>query len=179
MAIAEDTKWPPMSWMPRSPQYVRKRIDPAMGIITAAILLVIGYVVITRAIGLAFRLVVPVVLIVILAGAGVFTDLLPSGRSSSDPADHAQPYGRSGPMPEDGGRLGDIRLGDIADTVFAAAQSLLRSTLAFLDRAADPRASEQAPPYPDSRHRTRNRYDEMPAYDDPRSWGPDRSGRTY
>ncbi len=150
-----------------------------MGIITAAILLVIGYVVLTKVIGLAFRLVVPVVLIAILAGAGVFTDLLPSSRSGPYPAGRDQPY-RPHPVPEDGNRLGDIRLGDIADAVVAAAQSLLRGTLAFLDRAADPRASEQSAPDPDSRHRPRFRHDEgMPAYDDPQSWGPDRSGRTY
>ncbi|MXQ11485.1 hypothetical protein [Microvirga makkahensis] len=147
-----------------------------MGIITAAILLVIGYVVITKVVGLAFRLVVPVVLIAILAGAGIFTDLLPGDRSARYPADHDRPHR----MPADGGRWGDIRLGDIADAVIAAAQSFLHGTQSLLDRAAEPRVSEQPPPSSDFRHRPRTRYgEEMPAYDDPPSWDRGRSGQAY
>ncbi|WP_134499984.1 hypothetical protein [Microvirga pakistanensis] len=151
-----------------------------MGIITAAILLIIGYVVITKVVGLAFRLVVPVVLIVILAGAGVFTDILPGDLSSPSRADHGQPYDQHRRMPEDEPRLGDLRLRDIADAAVAAAQSVLRGTLALLDRAADPRASEPSPPSSEFRRPPRSRYDEeMPPYDDSPSWNPDRPGRTY
>ncbi|MDG2571223.1 hypothetical protein P7L87_27085, partial [Vibrio parahaemolyticus] len=47
------------------------------GFTATAIVLIIGYVIVSRIIGLAFRLVVPLVLLVILGGAGVFSNLIP------------------------------------------------------------------------------------------------------
>jgi hypothetical protein len=49
----------------------------SIGIIATAIVLIIGYVIVSRLVGLAFRLVVPLVLLIILGGAGVFSGLLP------------------------------------------------------------------------------------------------------
>ena len=149
------------------------------GIITTAILLIVGYIIITKVIGLAFRLVVPVVLIMILAGAGVFADLLPNKGSGPQSADHSRPYNQDRRASEDVSRLGDMSLRDIADTALDAARSILRSTLALLDRTADPEPLKQLPPYSAARDPARDRFgeDQRPSYGDshsedaePRPW---------
>ena len=78
------------------------------GIIATAIVLIIGYVIVSRIVGLAFRLVIPLVLLVILGGAGVFSDLMPE-RSPTDPY---APYGQVQHRPAD---ISDLRLRDITD----------------------------------------------------------------
>ncbi|MGO4573344.1 hypothetical protein [Microvirga sp. 2TAF3] len=151
------------------------------GIITAAILLIIGYVVITRLIGLAFRLVVPVVLLMVLAGAGLFTGLMPDRGPDHYAADQYRHDGHHRGFQEDGGRLGDMRLRDIADSVIDTARSILRGTLAFLDRADNPRSPEPMP-HADRGPTPRDRADEArsPSYDDPSEWdAPYRPGRVY
>jgi hypothetical protein len=147
-------------------------------IITTAILMIVGYAIITRIIGLAFRLVVPVVLILILAGAGVFSGLAP-GRAHHDPADQSSPYGQDWRFPGDGSRLGDMRLGDIPGLVVDAVRSALRQTLALLDRAADPERTEPRPQDPEWRRPPRDRLVEDPfVSDDEPRWHPSpRPGR--
>lgn len=152
------------------------------GIITTAVLLIVGYVILTKVIGLAFRLVVPAVLIMVLAGAGIFSGLMPDHALDRYPADRAKPYGQDLHVAEEASRLGDVRLRDIADTVIEAARSILQSTLALLDRAADPGPAEQSPSYSEPRHPQRDRFGEPPhpSYDDPSSWAPSpRPGRVY
>ena len=58
------------------------------GFITTAIILVVGYVILSKVIGLAFRLVIPLVLILVLGGAGALSDLLPERY----PDDQSTPY---------------------------------------------------------------------------------------
>ena len=71
------------------------------GIIATAFILIVGYVIVSKIVGLAFRLVVPLVLLVMLGGDGVFSGLAPE----RSPADQNAPYGD----------IGDLRLRDIAD----------------------------------------------------------------
>jgi hypothetical protein len=149
------------------------------GIITTAILLIVGYIIITKVIGLAFRLIVPVVLLVLFAGAGIFTDLLPGNDQNHHSADNYQPYDQDRRIPNSVNRLGDMSLRDIADAAVGAARSFLRNTLALLDRAADPEPPSQLPPYSASRDPSRDRFGEhqRPSYDEspsensePRPW---------
>ena len=79
------------------------------GIIATAFILIVGYVIVSKIVGLAFRLVVPLVLLVVLGGAGAFSGLTPE-RSS---ADQYAPYGQAQHRPS--GDIGDLRLRDIAD----------------------------------------------------------------
>jgi hypothetical protein len=60
------------------------------GIIATAIVLIVGYVIVSRIVGLTFRLVVPLVLLVVLGGAGAFSGLMPE----RSPADQYAPYDR-------------------------------------------------------------------------------------
>lgn len=94
------------------------------GIIATAIVLIIGYVIVTRVIGLAFRLAVPLVLLVILGGAGVFSSLIPE-RAADAPYAQAQP--------RVGSDIGDLRLRDIADVAVDAIRSVLQGGLAILN----------------------------------------------
>ena len=79
------------------------------GIIATAFILIVGYVIVSKIVGLAFRLVVPLVLLVVLGGAGAFSGLMPV----SSPADQYAPYGQAQHRPS--GDIGDLRLRDIAD----------------------------------------------------------------
>jgi hypothetical protein len=54
------------------------------GISATAVVLIIAYSIVSRIVGLAFRLVVSLVLLVLLGGAGVFSGLMPE-RSPADP----------------------------------------------------------------------------------------------
>ncbi|MEZ0172273.1 hypothetical protein [Microvirga sp. TS319] len=151
------------------------------GIITTALLIIIGYIVITKVIGIAFRLVVPVVLIILLGGAGIFAELLPQRSPDQDLTHRHQPYGQDRSAPEAVSRLGDIRLRDIADTVVDATRSVLRHVAALLDYAVDDERPEQLPLYSDPRFR-RDRFGdtERPTYGEPEAWdGAPRPGRTY
>jgi hypothetical protein len=145
------------------------------GIITTGILLIVGYVVITRLIGLAFRLVVPVVLLLVLAGAGLFSGLLPDRGH----ADLNQPPGYDRRIAEDSSRLGDLRLRDIADSVVDMTRSILRGTLAFLDSTADPQPPEPLHPYSGRGPMPRDRFGEVPFDDEPQWDGPSRPRRVY
>ena len=55
------------------------------GIIATAIVLIIGYVIVSRLVGLAFRLVVPLVLLVILGGAGIDPEALKAAPLPAQP----------------------------------------------------------------------------------------------
>lgn len=145
------------------------------GIVTTAILLIIGYVAVTRLIGLAFRLVVPVILLLVLAGAGLFSGLGPDW----SPAESDRPYDHNRPLPEDGRRLGDVSLRDIAQGAMDAARSLLRGTLALLDRTADPRAPEFERPQAGRAPASRDRFDEEPFDDGPPWDGAPRPRQVY
>jgi hypothetical protein len=94
---------------------------------------VVGYMIVSKIVGLAFRLVVPLVLIALLGGAGAITSLLPD----SGPADR---YGQR-PSVSDGGGIGDLRLRDVADMAVDAARAVLQGGLALLG-GAEPREAE-------------------------------------
>jgi hypothetical protein len=102
------------------------------GIIATAVTLIIGYVVLSRIIGLAFRFVVPLVLLVALGGAGVFSGLIPE----RSPANQDNPYAQAQHHPS--GDIGDLRLRDIADIAVDAVRSVLRGSLALLNGVIEP-----------------------------------------
>jgi hypothetical protein len=102
------------------------------GIIATAIVLIIGYVIVARIVGFAFRLVVPLVLLVVLGGAGVFSGLTPE----RSPADPYAPYGQARHRPS--GDIGDLRLRDIADMTMDAVRSVLQGSLALLNGISGP-----------------------------------------
>src|SRR3712207_3674364 len=92
------------------------------GIVVTAIVLIIGYIIVSRIVGLAFRLVVPLVLLVLLGGAGVVSGLMPERA-----ADPYAPYGEA--QHRLGADIGDLRLRDIADMAVDAVRSVLRGSL--------------------------------------------------
>ncbi|MBM1174302.1 hypothetical protein [Microvirga arabica] len=100
-------------------------------VIVTAIALVIGYIIVSKIVGLAFRLVVPLVLLVILGGAGVFSGLMPE----RSPADQYTPYGQAQHRPS--GDVGTPRLRDIADMAADAVRSVLRGSLAVLNGVSE------------------------------------------
>ncbi len=60
------------------------------GIVATAIVLIIGYVIVSTIIGLAFRLVVPLALLVFFGGARVVSDLMPEHAAAPN-----APYGEA------------------------------------------------------------------------------------
>ena len=134
------------------------------GIVAAAIVLIIGYVIVSRIVGLAFRLVVPLVLVVLLGGAGVVSGLMPE-RSTADPY---APYAEAQHRPS--ADIGDLRLRDIADMAVDAVRSVLRGSLALLNGLSDPEPGRE-PRWPEEPEPTRHRgpYGPQPGFtDDPR-----------
>lgn len=148
------------------------------GIITTAALLIIGYLAVTRIVGLAFRFVVPVVLIAILVAAGLFSAGISDRAPGGSIADPYRPYGRDGAY--DGG-LGDVRLGEIPEIVVDAVRSALRGTLALLDGARDTEPAGPSSRYPEPRRFQHDRFGEdPPAVDRDGMWeSSPRSGRAY
>jgi hypothetical protein len=118
------------------------------GFIATAIILIIGYVVVSRIVGLAFRLVVPVVLLVILGGAGVFSDLTPE----RSPADQNAPDGQA--QHRSSSDIGDLRLRDIANMGADAVRSLLQGGHALLNGLSEPEPRRD-PHWPDEPHHSR------------------------
>lgn len=102
------------------------------GIITTVIVLIIGYVIVSRIVGLAVRLVAPLVLLVILGGAGLFSGLIPD----RSPATLYAPYEQAQHRPD--ADLSDMRLRDIADLALDAVRSVLQSGLALLNGLSEP-----------------------------------------
>ncbi|MGO4525993.1 hypothetical protein AB4097_14130 [Microvirga sp. 2MCAF35] len=125
------------------------------GIIATAIVLIIGYVIVSRVIGLAFRLVVPLVLLIILGGAGVFSSLIPERAPDMS---YGQVEHRSG------SDIGDLRLRDIADIAVDTARSVLQGSLALLNGVRGDTEPElrREPRWPDDQQHIR-RYE---SYDD-------------
>lgn len=140
------------------------------GVVATAIVLIIAYVILSRIVGLAFRLVVPLVLLVVLAGAGVFSGLTPE----RSPADQYAPSGQAQHRPS--GDIGDLRLRDIADIAAGAVRSVLRGGLALLNGLSEPepRRHQHSPDEP--RHSRRGEpYGAPPDFaDDPRQGEPRR-----
>jgi hypothetical protein len=137
------------------------------GIIATAIILIIGYVIVSRIVGMAFRLVVPLVLLVVLGGAGMFSGLTPE-RSS---ADQYVPYGQAQHRPS--GDIGDLRLRDIANRAVDAVRSVLRGSLALLNSIAEPEPRRE-PRWSDAPQHTRQSdpYEATPEFgQDPRENG--------
>lgn len=118
------------------------------GFITTAIVLIIGYVIVTRVIGLAFRLAVPVVLIIVLGGAGVLSGLMPDHAPGRYPADRPTHYEEA--QHRLGGDIGDLRLRDIADMAVDAARLVLKGSLALLNSLSE-RESAPEPRWADQR----------------------------
>jgi hypothetical protein len=111
------------------------------GFITTAIILVVGYVILSKVIGLAFRLVIPVVLILVLGGAGALSGLLPDRAPDRYPEDQSMPYTRAQERP---GNIGDLRLRDLADMAVGAARSVLQGMLTLLDGTAGHEAKPES-----------------------------------
>jgi hypothetical protein len=138
------------------------------GIIATAIVLIIGYVIVSRVIGLAFRLVVPLVLLVILGGVGVFSSLIPERAPDGS-------YGQA--HHHLGSDIGDLRLRDITDAAVDTIRSVLQGSLAFLngvrgDIEPEPR---REPHSSDDQQRIRRYepYEDRPDFaDDPRQGEP-------
>ncbi len=101
--------------------------------ITTAIILVVGYVLLSKVIGFAFRLVIPVVLILVLGGAGALSGLIPDRAPERYPEDQSMPYTRAQEHPSD---IGDLRLRDLAEMAVGAARSVLQGMLSLLDGTA-------------------------------------------
>jgi hypothetical protein len=142
----------------------------SIGIVTTAIVLIIGYIIVSRIVGLAFRLVVPLVLVVLLGGAGVVSGLMPE-RSAADP--HA-PYGEA--QHRSVTDIGDVRLRDIADMAVDAVRSVLRGSLALVNGISEPEPGRE-PRWPEEPEPTRPRgpygpqsgFTDDPRRDEPRS----------
>jgi hypothetical protein len=140
------------------------------GVIATAIVLIIGYVIVSRIMSLAFRLVIPLVLLVILGGAGAFSGLI----SDRSPTDQYTPYRQAQHRPS--GDVGDLRLRDIADMAADAVRSMLRGGLALLNGLSEPEPRRD-PHWPDKPHHSRRGepYGAPPAFsDDPRQGEPRR-----
>ncbi|MBD2750271.1 hypothetical protein IC232_26780 [Microvirga sp. BT688] len=118
------------------------------GIIATAIILIIGYVIVSRIVGLAFRLVVPLVLLVVLGGASAFSGLMPE----RSPADQYAPYGQAQHRPI--GDIGDLRLRDIANMAADAFRSVLQGGLALLNGLSEPEPRRD-PHWPDEPYHSR------------------------
>jgi hypothetical protein len=118
------------------------------GIIATAIVLIIGYVIVSRIVGWTFRLVIPLVLLVILGGAGVFSGLM----TERSPADQYAPYGQAEHRPS--GEIGDLRLRDIADMAADAVRSVLQAGLALLNGVPESQPRRE-PHWPDEPHHPR------------------------
>jgi hypothetical protein len=102
------------------------------GVIATAIVLIIGCVIVSRILGWAFRLVIPLVLLVILGGASVFSGVMPERA----PAEQYAPYAQAQHRPS--GEIGELRLRDIADMAADAVRSVLQAGLAFLNGVSEP-----------------------------------------
>jgi hypothetical protein len=142
----------------------------SIGIIATAIVLIIGYVIVSRLVGLAFRLVVPLVLLVILGGAGVFSGLMPE----RPPADSYAPYGQVQHRSE--ADIGDLRLRDIAEMAVDTIRSVLQGSLALLNGVSEPEPRRE-PRWLDEPQRMRRDepYEGSPGFaDDPRQGDPRR-----
>ena len=135
------------------------------GFITTAIVLAFGYVILSKVIGLAFRLVIPVVLILVLGGAGALSGLLPDLASERYPVDQSMPNARAQERPGD---LGDLRLRDLADVAVGTARSVLQGMLALLDGTSghevmpEPRWVDQRQPRHGGVHEDPPDFDDVP-----------------
>jgi hypothetical protein len=140
------------------------------GIVATAIVLIIGYVIVSRIVGLAFRLVVPLVLVVFLGGAGVVSGLMPE-RSAADPY---APYAEAKHRPA--ADIGDLRLRDIADMAVDVVRSVLQGSLALLNGISDPEPGRE-PRWPEEPEHTRHRgpYGPLPGFTDDPRWDDPRS----
>jgi hypothetical protein len=142
----------------------------SIGIIATAIVLIIGYVIVSRLVGLAFRLVVPLVLLIILGGAGVFSGLMPE----RPPADAYAPYGQVQHRSE--ANIGDLRLRDIAEMAVDTIRSVLQGSLALLNGVSEPEPRRE-PRWLDEPQRMRRDepYEGSPGFaDDPQQGDPRR-----
>jgi hypothetical protein len=142
------------------------------GIVATAIVLIIGYVIVSRIVGLAFRLVIALVLLLILGGAGIFSGLMPE----RSPPDQYTPYGQAQHRPRSD--IGDLRLRDVADMAVDAARSLLQGNLSLLNGVSEPEPKRE-PRWSDAPHHSHRDepYGALPEFDhDPHENGA-RRGR--
>lgn len=106
------------------------------GIITTAILLIIGYVVVTKVIGLALRVAVPLILILALGSAGALSSLMPDRDLERHPVDTPLPYERTQHLHAND--IGDLSLRDIVGMVVDGARPALQGALTLLDSLSEP-----------------------------------------
>ena len=95
-------------------------------------ILIVGDVIVSKFIGFAFRLVIPLVLLVVLTGAGVLSDLV----TERSPANQYTPYEQT--QHRSSAHVGDLRLRDIADMAVDALRSMLQGSLALLNGISVP-----------------------------------------
>ncbi|MCB5174184.1 hypothetical protein [Microvirga lenta] len=109
------------------------------GIITTVIVLIIGFAIVSRVIGLALRFAVPIILILVLGSAGIFSDLM--GGSGRYHGDQTSPYEQPGHRSS--GSIGDLRLRDVADIAVDAARSVLQGSLDLLNGLSKPEPEQR------------------------------------
>jgi hypothetical protein len=93
------------------------------GIIATAVVLIITYIIRPKIVGFALRLVVPLVLLMLLGGAGVFSGLMPE----RSPAHPYASYDQDQHRPDS--NIGDLRLRDIAGMAVDTVRSVPQGSL--------------------------------------------------
>jgi hypothetical protein len=93
------------------------------GIIATAVVLIITYLIMSKIVGFALRLGVPLVLLMLLGGAGVFSGLMPE----RSPADPYASYDQDQHRPDS--NIGDLRLRDIAGMAVDTVRSVPQGSL--------------------------------------------------
>jgi hypothetical protein len=129
------------------------------GIVTTAIILIIGYMIVSRLVGFAFRFALPLALIVLLGGAGVFSGLMPERAQEFDPADRNASYGPS-QHHRSGSDIGDLRLRELADMAVRAVRSVLQGSLALFNGISESEPSRAPYGSIEPRHPSRGEYRE-------------------
>jgi hypothetical protein len=141
------------------------------GIIATAVVLIIAYIIVSRIVGLAFRFVVPLVLLVLLGGAGVFSGLMPE----RSPADPYASYEQDQHRPD--ADIVDLRLRDIGDMAVDTVRSVLQGSLAHLNGISELEPRRE-PRWPDELQHTRRGgpYEDSPDFSDDPLQGASRRG---
>lgn len=161
------TKAPSTPFIASSTLASSKRGNLGTGIITTVVLLVIGYTIVSRVLGFAFRLAVPLILIVFVAGTGVISDLIPE--HAPDPYVDARDIPDGAVQHRARNDIGDLRLRDLADVAMQAARTVLQGALAMLNGISEPERDFKHYRSPEPRH-SRPGDDQEPPLDEGRDW---------
>jgi hypothetical protein len=80
--------------------------------------MILGYVILSKVIRPAFRLVIPVILILVLGSAGALSSVRPDHAPERYPVNQSMPHDQ---VQHRSGNIGDLRLCDFADVAVDAA----------------------------------------------------------